>query len=101
MASPRQRMSNSTIAPPPGTDESGWVATLFPNSGHARLLKVMTGIFLAAGIFGFADRVATISADLHESPSALPTHTVTVAGIRDLSWCEIQSHASVICGGGL
>ena len=58
-------MSTSTIAPPPETDESGWVATLFPNSGHARLLKVMAGIFLAAGIFGLVDRVATISADLH------------------------------------
>jgi Protein of unknown function (DUF3592) len=58
-------MSTSTIAPPPGTDESGWVTTLFPNSGHARLFKVMAGIFLAAGIFGLVDRVATISADLH------------------------------------
>jgi len=58
-------MSTLPIAPPPETDESGWVTTLFPNSGHARLLKVMAGIFLAAGIFGLVDRVATISADMH------------------------------------
>jgi hypothetical protein len=58
-------MSTSTIAPPPGTDKSGWVTTLFPNSGHALLFKVMVGVFLAAGIFGLVDRVATISADLH------------------------------------
>jgi Protein of unknown function (DUF3592) len=58
-------MSTLPLAPPPETDESGWVTTLFPNPGHARLLKVMAGIFLAAGIFGLVDRVATISADLH------------------------------------
>ena len=58
-------MSTLPIAPPPETDESGWVTTLFPNSGHARLVKVMAGIFLAVGIFGLVDRVATIFADLH------------------------------------
>ena len=58
-------MSTSTIAPPPGSDRSGWVTTLFPNSGHAHLLKLMAGFFLAAGMFGFANHVATIFADLH------------------------------------
>lgn len=58
-------MSTLPITPPPETDESGWVTTLFPNSGHARLVKVMAGIFLAAGIFGLVDRLATIFADLH------------------------------------
>ena len=38
---------------------------MFPNSGHARLWKVMAGIFLAVGIFGLVDHVATICADLH------------------------------------
>jgi len=58
-------MSTCTKAPPPGTEESGWVTTLFPNRGQARLFKVIAGIFLAAGIFGLVDRVATIFADLH------------------------------------
>jgi Protein of unknown function (DUF3592) len=58
-------MSPLTIAPPPETDEPGWVTTLFPNSGRARLLKVMAGIFLAAGILGLVDRASTIFADLH------------------------------------
>jgi hypothetical protein len=51
--------------PPPRRDESGWVAALFPNSGHARLWKVVAGVFLAAGILGLVGRVATISADMH------------------------------------
>jgi hypothetical protein len=59
-----QHMTTSAM-PPPRTDESGWIAALFPNSGHARLWKVVAGIFLAAGILGLVDRVATISADMH------------------------------------
>lgn len=58
-------MSIPTIAPPTGKDESGWVTTFFPNSGYTRLWKVVAGIFLAVGIFGLVDRLATISADLH------------------------------------
>ena len=58
-------MLNSTTAPPPGRDEPVWVTTWLPNSGQARLLRVVTGIFLAAGILGLAGRVASISADLH------------------------------------
>jgi hypothetical protein len=58
-------MSTFAIAPPTGPDESGWLAACFPNSGRARLLKVMAGIFLAAGIFGLADRMESIFTDLH------------------------------------
>jgi hypothetical protein len=58
-------MSPSTIAPPTAKDESSWLTACFPNSGRARLLKVMAGIFLAAGIVGLVDRVANISADLN------------------------------------
>lgn len=61
----RHRMSTSAIAPPPGPDESGWLTACFPNSGRALLLKVVAGIFLAAGILGLVVRVANISADLH------------------------------------
>lgn len=55
-------MSTSSIAPPP---ESDWLTACFPNSGRTRLWKVIAGIFLAAGIFGLVDRVASICADLH------------------------------------
>lgn len=50
---------------PYATDGSAWVTALFPNSGHARLVKVVAGIFLVAGILGVAERVATFSADLY------------------------------------
>jgi hypothetical protein len=62
-------------------DESGWVTSLFPNSGYARLVKVIAGIFLAVGIFGLADRVATISADLH-ARRTWPTADGTVLSAR-------------------
>jgi hypothetical protein len=58
-------MSTSTIAPPTGRDESGWFTACFANSGRARLLKGIAGMFLAAGIFGLVDRVANISPDLN------------------------------------
>ena len=58
-------MSTSPIAPLPGTDDSGWLTAWFPNSGRARLLKVIAGIFLAVGIFGLVGHVASIFADLH------------------------------------
>ncbi len=58
-------MPTTTIAPPTGTDESGWLTACLPNSGRARLLKVMAGIFFAAGILGLVNRVASISADLN------------------------------------
>ena len=58
-------MSTPTITPQTGPDESGWVTAFFPNSGYTRLWKVMAAIFLAAGVLGLVDRVATISADLH------------------------------------
>ena len=57
-------MSSSAIPPPTATDETGWLTACFPNSGRARLLKVMAVIFLAGGIFGLVDRVASISTDL-------------------------------------
>src|SRR5437588_12366345 len=58
-------MSTSATTLPPGTDESGWLSACVPNSGTARLVKLMAGIFLAAGILGLAEHVSTISADLH------------------------------------
>ena len=58
-------MSTSTISPPPGRGESDWVTACFPNSGRARLVKVVAGIFLVVGIIGAVDRVASICADLH------------------------------------
>jgi hypothetical protein len=53
------------MAAPREMDESNWVTALVPNSGNARLWKLIAGMFLAVGILGLADRVATISADLH------------------------------------
>ena len=53
------------MAPAREMDESGRIAALIPTSGNARLWKLIAAVFLAAGILGLADRVATISADLH------------------------------------
>ena len=58
-------MSAFFMSTQPGSDKSGWLTAIFPNSGYARLLKVVAGIFLAAGIFGLADRIVTIGVDLH------------------------------------
>ena len=58
-------MSTSAITPPTGTDESAWVTAFFPNSGRARLVKVIAGIFLVVGICALVERVATFSADLY------------------------------------
>lgn len=58
-------MSTSTIAPPTGTGESAWVTALLPNSGRARLVKVLAGIFLVVGIVGLVERVTNFSADMY------------------------------------
>ena len=58
-------MSSHFIPPSPGNTEPDSVPRLLANSGQARLVKVLAGVFLAAGMLGLADRAWFFSADLH------------------------------------